>query len=143
MASEAKPHSTLLKKILHSEAGAAPDESLESLRDARPAIPTPMLDLVLRNGTVESFSYAYLTHVRYEPGGRLTLHFADDVVVIEGRNLGEIRQKIRMHKASEIYEGIEAEEALKPENAAHVERIYLTKATEEESHDARRGNGIK
>jgi len=141
MASEAKPHSTLLKKILHSDAGAAPDESPESLRDARPAIPTPMLDLVLRNGTVESFSYAYLTHVTYEPGGRLTLHFADDVVVIEGRNLGEIRQKIRMHKASEIYEGIEAEEALKSESAAHVERIHLTTAKEEESHDTRRGQG--
>jgi hypothetical protein len=86
MASEAKPHSTLLKKILHSEAGATPDESLESLRDARPAIPTPMLDLVLRDGRVESFSYAYLTHVKYEPGGRLILHFGEDVAVIEGRN---------------------------------------------------------
>jgi hypothetical protein len=44
---------------------------------------------------------------------------------------------------SEIYEGIEAEEALKPEDAAHVERIYLTKANEEETHDSRNGNGIK
>ena len=131
MASEAKPQSTLLKKILHSDSGAIPDEFAEPLRDARPAIPTPMLDLVLRDGRIESFSYAYLTRVKYEPGGKLILHFGDDVAVIEGRNLETIRQKVRMHKASEIYEGIEAEEALKPENAAHEDRIYLTNAMEE------------
>jgi hypothetical protein len=56
--------------------------------------------------------------------------------------MADIRQKIRMHKASEIYEGVEAEEALKPESAAHVERIYLTSAKEEEkSHDAGHGKG--
>lgn len=143
MASEAKPHSTLLKKILHSDAGAIADESLEPLRDARPAIPTPMLDLVLRGGRVESFSYAFLIRVEYEPRGRLILHFGEDVVVIEGRNLENIRQKIRMHKASEIYEGIEAEESLKPESAAHVDRIYLTTEKEEESRDPRHSKGTE
>jgi hypothetical protein len=121
-----------------------PEVEEAALKDARPAIPTPMLDLVMSDGQVESFSYAYLSRVRFDPRGRLALYFGDDVAVLEGRNMAEIRQKIRMHKASEVYEGIEAEEALKPENAAHVERIYLTSAKqEEERYDAGHDTGIK
>ena len=105
------------------------------LKDARLAIPTPMLDLVMSDGQVESFSYAYLSRVRFDPRGRLRLYFGDDVAVLEGRNMTDIRQKIRMHKASEVYEGIEAEEALKPESAVHIERIYLSTAKEEEERD--------
>jgi hypothetical protein len=68
------------------------------------------------------------------------LFFGEDVAVLEGRNLDEVRQKVRMHRAYEIHEGIEAEEALKPESAPHVERIYLTTKEElEESNDT--GNG--
>jgi hypothetical protein len=134
----------MLKRILGPEAAEALEaDSPEPLRDARLAVPTPMLDLVMRDGRVESFGYAYLSRVRFDPRGRLLLYFGDDVAVIEGRNLEDIRQKVRMHKASEIYEGIEAEEALKPESAAHVERIYLASAKEEEQHhDTGRGKGI-
>jgi hypothetical protein len=143
MASEEKPRSTVLKRILYKPGDAIDDDALEPIRDARLAVPTPMLDLVMRDGSVESFGYAYLSRVTFDPRGRLVLYFGEDVVVIEGRNLADIRQKVRRHKVSGIYEGIEAEEALKPESATYVDRIYMSSVKEEEKHnDARHGNGI-
>jgi hypothetical protein len=131
----------MLTKILGAEAAEALEaDSAEAMRETRSAVTTPMLDLILRDGTVESFSYAYLSRVRFDPRGRLLLHFGDDIAVIEGRNMADIREKVRMHKASEIYEGIEAEEALKTESEAHIERIYLTSVKEEERNDAGRGS---
>jgi len=141
MDSNVKPRSAMLSKILGAEAAEALEaDALEPVKETRPALPVPMLDLVMKDGSVESFSYAYLSRVHFDPRGRLVLYFGDDVAVIEGRNIGEIRQKVRMHRASEIHEGIEAEEALKPESAPHVERIYLTTAKEEERHDAGRNS---
>ena len=90
-------------KILGSPADET--EPREAMRDARPAIPTPMLDVAFRSGKIVSFSYAYLTSVVFEPEGRLELHFGDEVVVIEGRNLHDMRQKVRLHRADEIQEG--------------------------------------
>jgi len=89
---------------------------------------------------VESFGYAYLSRVSFDPKGRLLLYFGDDVAVLEGRNMEEIQQKVRMHRATEIREGIEAEEALKAESAAHVESIVITTKDEMEEHqrEARR-----
>ena len=62
-------------------------------RDARLAIPTPMLDIVLRSGKVRSFSYAYLAEVEFEPGDTLTLKFTSGATIIcEGRDLTRHRQ---------------------------------------------------
>src|SRR5260370_1014273 len=109
MESSLKPRSNILSKILGPEAAEALEaETQEPVKDARPALPVPMLDLVMKDGSVESFSYAYLSRIHFDPQGRLTLYFGEDVAVIEGRNMSEIRQKVRMHKASEIHEGIEA-----------------------------------
>jgi hypothetical protein len=117
-----KTRSSVVAKILGN---TSEEEPREAMKDSRPAIPTPMLDFALRGGRIVSLSYAYLTKVIFEPSGRLELHFGDDVVVIEGRNLRETRQKIRLHKANEIQEGMEAEGVLKPEESAHVERIQI------------------
>lgn len=141
MNSDLKTRSPMLAKILGPEtAQALEDETQEPLRETRPAVPAPMLDLVLKSGHVESFGYAYLTRVSFDPRGRLLLYFGEDVAILEGRNLDEIRQKIRMHRASEILEGLEAEDALKPEDAAHVERIGFTTREEMEAlnHDTGR-----
>jgi hypothetical protein len=99
-----------------------------------------MLDVVFRSGSIVSFSYAYLTRIDFEPADRLALHFGDDVVVIEGRNLRNLREKVRMHKASEIQEGTDAEDALKPESASHIERIRIVDAGEV-SAEVRRDQG--
>ena len=134
-----KSRSSVLTKILGNE---TQDEPRDALKDARPAVPTPMLDVVFRSGSIVSFSYAYLTRIDFDPRGKLDLHFGDDVVVIEGRNLREIRQKIRLHKADEIHEGYEADEVLKPEGAAHVERILIL-SEREIQREANRNDGAK
>jgi hypothetical protein len=134
-----KSRSSVLTKILGNE---TQDEPRDALKDARPAVPTPMLDVVFGSGSIVSFSYAYLTRIDFDPRGKLDLHFGDDVVVIEGRNLREIRQKIRLHKADEIHEGYEADEVLKPEGAAHVERILIL-SEREIQREARRNDGAK
>ena len=112
------------------------------MKDSRAAIPTPMLDVVFKGGAIVSFSYAYLTRIDFDPGGRLALHFGDDVVVIEGRNLFDMRQKLRLHQADAIAEGVEAEGALKPESSAHVERIQIV-SEREMKREAQRNDGAK
>ena len=106
MGSDIKQRSSMLTKILGAEAAEALEaDSAEAMRETRSAVTTPMLDLILRDGTVESFSYAYLSRVRFDPRGRLLLHFGDDIAVIEGRNMAHIREKVRMHKAQRDLRG--------------------------------------
>lgn len=139
MDADTKARSSIVERILKPQ-GANENVPREASKDIRPAVPTPMLDVVLRDGTIESFAYAYLTRVSFDPGGMVVLHFGEDKVCIEGRNLGEVRQKVRLHKADEIVEGVETEGTLKPEDAAHIDRIRLEIAEEmkEVQHEARR-----
>jgi hypothetical protein len=133
-----RSRSSVLTKILGNE---AEDEPRDAMKDSRAAIPTPMLDVVFRSGSIVSFSYAYLTRIDFDPRGKLDLHFGEDVVVIEGRNLRGMQQKLRLHKADEIHEGVEAEGALKPEGAAHVERILILNEREIRREAQRNDNG--
>lgn len=143
MDAETNTRPSAVQRLLKPQ-GANENAPREASRDIRPALPTPMLDVVLRDGTIESFAYAYLTRVSFEPGGMLVLHFGEDKVRIEGRNLAEVRQKVRLHKADEIVEGVETEGTLKPESAAHIDRIRLEIAEEmkEVQHEARRAKGF-
>jgi len=136
---ETKTRSSIVERIL-KQPGANENEPREASKDIRPAVPTPMLDVVLRDGSIESFAYAYLTRVSFDPSGTLVLHFGEDKVCVEGRNLAELRQKLRLHKADEIVEGVEAEGMLKPQNASHIDRIRLEIAEEmkEVQHETRR-----
>ena len=133
-----RSRSSVLTKILGNE---AEDEPRDAMKDSRAAIPTPMLDVVFRSGSIVSFSYAYLTRIDFDPRGKLDLHFGEDVVVIEGRNLRGMQQKLRLHKADEIHEGLEAEGALKPDGAAHVERILILNEREIRREAQRNDNG--
>lgn len=142
MDSDTKPRSSVVDRILKTPANDM--EPREASKDVRPAVPTPMLDLVLATGEIESFAYAYLTRVSFDPSGTLTLHFGEDKVVIEGRNLRDIRQKVRLHKADEIAEGSGREGDLGPEGAPHVDNIRLVIAEEEEQeHETGRGTGLR
>ena len=135
-----KTRSSVVAKILSQTEDSG--ELRDAMKESRPAIPTPMLDVVFKSGAIVSFSYAYLTRIDFDPGGRLALHFGDDVVVIEGRNLLDMRQKIRLHRADEIAEGLEAEGALKPESSVHVERIEIV-SDREMKREAQRNDGAK
>jgi len=116
------------------------NEPRDASQAARQAIPTPMLDIKLSGGDIESFSYAYLTQVSFTPGDTLTLYFGETKVVIDGQNLRDTRDRIRLHKEDWVQEGTEAEGDLKPDGAAHVSRIEIEKG-EDEKKEPRRENG--
>lgn len=97
------------------------------MKEARLAIPTPMLDVIFRNGTIRSFSYAYLSEVEFEPGDTLTLRFTNGTEIIaEGRGIAYHRGQIRLHRAAEIRECSESELALDVDGISQVENITIT-----------------
>lgn len=46
------------------------------------------LELRLKDSSIEAFTYAYLSHARFDPSCGIELHFGGKVVKIVGRNLG-------------------------------------------------------
>lgn len=144
---EPKPRNSTLEKILGPKVASELEEPREAVKDMRAAIASPMLDIVFKNGCITSFSYAYLTQIEFDPKGRMSMHFGDDVVVVNGRNLQEVRQKVRLHKADEIVEGFDAEDALKPESASHIDhiQIYSEKEAKREAqkNDTERNKGFE
>jgi len=104
-------------------------EARDAHKEARIAIPTPMLDVIFKNGRIVSFNYSYLRRVEFDPGDTLKLIFTDGVtVIIEGKNLRRLRQQIRLHRSDEILEGSDLEETLKTDDEAHISRIEITAA---------------
>jgi hypothetical protein len=62
----------------------------------------------------------------------LTLRFADGAIVIaQGRNLRRIREQVRLHRANEIREGTNKEEALKGADEAHIDAILILEKEEQ------------
>ncbi len=108
-----------------------PEVEEATLKEARLAIPTPMLDVVFRTGLVRSFNYAYLSEVEFRPGDTLTIKFTTGVeIVIEGRGLKRHRQQVRLHRADEIRECSESELALLGDGVSQVESIHITEGDE-------------
>jgi hypothetical protein len=102
-------------------------EARDAHKEARIAIPTPMLDIIFRDGRIVSFNYSYLRRVDFEPGDTVKLIFTDGMrVIIEGKNLRRLRQQIRLHRADEILEGSDLEETLRAEDEPHISRIEIT-----------------
>jgi hypothetical protein len=102
-------------------------EEAQSLKESRPAMPSPMLDLVFRNGKIRSFNYAYLAEVEFEPGDTLTLKFSNGAaVIVEGRGLARHRVQVRLHRAEAIQESPESELERGLEEISQVDRIYIT-----------------
>jgi hypothetical protein len=121
--------SSVVEKILHPVPRHEPEveEAQQSLRETRPAIPTPMLDVVFRDGRIRSFNYAYLAEVEFEPGDTLTLKFTSGAAIVaEGRCLARHRQQVRLHRADEIRECSQSELALQEDGVSQVERISIT-----------------
>ena len=108
------------------------EEARESLKETRFAIPTPMLDVVMRDGKVRSFGYAYLAEVEFNPGDTLTLKFTSGATVIaEGRGLERLRQSVRLHRADELRECPKHEMASEEEGISLVEAIRITEGDEQ------------
>jgi len=144
LVADLKVRSSVVQKILQKPRHEPEtEEARESLKEARPAIPTPMLDLAFRDGRIVSFSYTYLRQVDFAPGDTLVLKFADDTVVrIEGRNLTRHRSQIRLHRADEICEGTEAEGVAASEDEPHISRIEIIESGQEENHDFGKRKGL-
>jgi len=103
------------------------EDAERSLKEVRGAVPTPMLDVMFRNGKARSFGYAFLKEVEFDPGDTLTLKFVGgEEIIIEGRGLARLRQSVRLHRADEIRESSESELALQVEGVSQVESIYIT-----------------
>jgi hypothetical protein len=107
-------------------------EAKDSHKLARPhSSEAIMLDVMMANGSIESFPYAWLSRIRYQPGDTLTLCFGRNEIVIEGKNLARTRDLVSQHRSRFIQEGTEAEEGLKGEEAAHIDRIDIKEGDEE------------
>jgi hypothetical protein len=127
--------SSVVDKVLHHPAPRHEPE-VEEARDShqnarahsREAV---MLDVKLADGSIESFPYAWLARIKYQPGDTLTLRFGRNEINIEGRNLSRTRDLVSEHRARFIQEGTEGEEGLKPEDAPHIERIAIKEGVEE------------
>jgi len=101
-------------------------EAAESFQQARArSREAIMLDVKLNDGTVESFDYSLPKRVTYTPNGTLVLRFGLDKITLRGSNLERVRQAITEGRARSIQEGTEAEQDVKPEDAAHIERIEI------------------
>jgi hypothetical protein len=90
-----------------------------------------MLDVHLRDGTIESFDYSLPKRVTYAPEGTLILRFGGDRITVQGSNLERVRQAVTEGRARSILEGTEAEQDAAPDDAAHIERIVIAEGDHE------------
>jgi hypothetical protein len=121
--------SSVVDKILQHPAPRHEPEVQEARATHQSARPQSreavMLDVKMRDGSIESFPYAWLSRVKYQPGDTLTLRFDRSEISIEGRNLSRLRDVVSEHRARFIQEGTEAEEGITPEHSAHIGRIVI------------------
>lgn len=61
-----------------------------------------MLDVRLKDGTVESFDYALPKRVTYTPQGMLVLRFGQATIKVQGSNLERVRQAVTEGRAKSI-----------------------------------------
>jgi hypothetical protein len=129
MTQSASKRSTMVEQLLTRAPRHEPEveDAMEAYQEARArSRGTAMLDLRFLNGVVESFSYAYLTRVRFEPGDVITMRFGRDEIQVSGRNLKRLCETITEQRTSFIQEGTEDEELLKPDGAPHIDQISIT-----------------
>jgi len=129
MTQSAAKRSIMVENLLSRTPRHEPEveEAMEAYQEARArSRDTAMLDLRFLDGTVESFSYAYLTRVRFVPGDTIAMRFGKDEVHITGRNLKRLCETITEQRTRFIQEGAESDEALKADDAPHIDTISIT-----------------
>jgi hypothetical protein len=101
-------------------------EAFEEVRAPKPrGRESISLDVRLASGRCSGFSYAYLVWADYVPSDVITLHLAQSAIVIEGRRLTDLYRRLLDHRVESVQEGTESEEGLKPDAAAHIDRITI------------------
>lgn len=133
-------HRSAVEKFLgNSSPRHAPETEGPEVRDAYEGLRTPKtrgragitLDVRLADGSRSGFSYAYLLRTDFVPNDTIRLHFAQAEVVIEGRRLSDLYERLIDHREGAIQGGTETEEGLKPADAAHIDRITINNKEEE------------
>jgi hypothetical protein len=121
-----KPSSTL-NRLMNRQGESASSASVrDAFQEGRTrSRDSVMLDVRFATGNIESFNYAYLTRISYKPGDTLRLQFGGSAVKVEGKRLSRLRDSVSEHRARYIQEGTDAEEGLKPEDAAHIDSIVI------------------
>jgi hypothetical protein len=121
-----------LQNLANRQSEASPSGVREAFQEGRTrSRDSVMLDVRFATGDVESFNYAYLTRISYKPGDSLRLQFGGYVIQVEGKRLNRLRDSVSEHRARYIQEGTDAEEGLKPEDAAHIDSILIEDKGEE------------
>jgi hypothetical protein len=121
-----------LQNLANRQSEASPSGVREAFQEGRTrSRDSVMLDVRFATGDVESFNYAYLTRISYKPGDSLRLQFGGYVIQVEGKRLSRLRDSVSEHRARYIQEGTDAEEGLKPEDAAHIDSIAIEEKGEE------------
>jgi hypothetical protein len=136
-------HRNPLDRFIHSRPTPRHEPEVEERlpRDAYEEVRAPrtrgreglMLDVRLKGGRCSGFPYAYLVRVDYFPEDTIHLHFPQGQIVVEGRNLSDLYRRLLDHRVEAVQEGTEAEESLKPEEAAHISSITINENEEEET----------
>jgi hypothetical protein len=104
-----------------------PEVEEATLKEARLAMPTPMLNVIFKSGKRRGFGYTYLTEVEFDPGDTVKIKFTTGAeIIVEGRGLERHYDQVRLHRADEIRECSDSELALQAEGIAQVERIIIT-----------------
>ena len=121
-----------LQNLANRQSEASPSGVREAFQEGRTrSRDSVMLDVRFATGDVESFNYAYLTRISYKPGDSLRLQFGGYVIQVEGKRLNRLRDSVSELRARYIQEGTDAEEGLKPEDAAHIDSILIEDKGEE------------
>ena len=116
----------------HEKFGNWNEEYRQTWRTCRPRSREDiMLDCRFATGNRQAFGYAYLSSIVFY-GGTINLLFSDTHVAIEGRNLDRLYDALCQHRVPFIQEGSETEEALKPTDEPHIERIEVLNERPEE-----------
>ena len=134
MAESSARRSTIVEQLLKkplAQHEPEVEDAIDSYQEGRSrSRPSLMLDLRMVDGTIESFSYAYLTRVRFAPEDRIAMRFGKDEVHVTGKNLYRMFETITEQRTRFIQEGADGEEALKPADAAHVDEIVIVEGEE-------------
>ena len=91
-----------------------------------------MLEIRLSDGRLISFDYARLGEAWFLPEGKIILRFGRKEVIAEGKNLKRLYTTITERRQRFICEGTDEEEAGKPEDAPHIDKITIQLVPEQE-----------
>jgi hypothetical protein len=131
-----KTRSSAIQKIVEAarpkhepEVQAAMDAYDEVRAQSREA---PMLEIRFLGGRLMSFDYARLGESEFLPEGKIILRFGRKEVIAEGKNLRRLYTTITERRQRFICEGTDEEEAGKPEDGPHIDKISIQVVPEDQ-----------